>query len=394
MPGRDVAQLIMLGPPNTGTDCANLPASLDLYLPATLEIRPSYVRQIFNRQITHQHGVPFSVVAGTQLIEPIQSPCTDVPSDVAISLSSAGGIPIQLSQIAMLHTDLNNAKDVFDKFVKPLIQRIDFPIVQDAVIPASVAPDLDFTRIYTGHVDAGGSQQVTIQIDSVTVANFALYDPTRSMTITVRGATGNVVAIDATRNGVVIVNDPSTLIYLGYGFTNPRPGPWVVTLQSTNKTPPRGADYALTAQMRGGANLRASTTKLLPEIGEAIDLAARLELGGQTLNIREAKALVHYPDGKEETVALSSTGNEWKASWKPTMAGTHGIDVQVVGSLPDGSALERTAFISVDAQPSSSQVQWMQTLLGTATALVVVLIVLFIISRLRRRTKKNRPSTA
>src|SRR6266511_1241728 len=39
MGDRDVAQLIMLGSPHGGTPCANLPASLGFYLPATLELR-------------------------------------------------------------------------------------------------------------------------------------------------------------------------------------------------------------------------------------------------------------------------------------------------------------------------------------------------------------------
>lgn len=41
MTSRDIAQLLMLGSPMAGTDCADLPASLGLYLPASLEIRPA-----------------------------------------------------------------------------------------------------------------------------------------------------------------------------------------------------------------------------------------------------------------------------------------------------------------------------------------------------------------
>jgi len=83
MTERDVAQLIMLGSPMAGTDCANLPASLGLYLPATLELRPSYVRQIFNPQVSHRHGVAFHALAGVPILEGFKSPCTDVPTDLA-----------------------------------------------------------------------------------------------------------------------------------------------------------------------------------------------------------------------------------------------------------------------------------------------------------------------
>jgi pimeloyl-ACP methyl ester carboxylesterase len=384
---RDVAQLIMLGTPNAGSACANLPVSLSFYLPASLEIRPSYYSEMFNRQITRRRGIPFSMVAGTQLSEPVQSPCTDVPSDVAVSLESAQAIAIKLEKIQLLHIDLNASKEAFEKFVKPLLQRTEFPNHPDPAPLANATPDLDFTRIYTGHVDAGGSQEVTIQLDNVTVANFALYEPTRSLSVTVRGATGNVIALDPVRNGIVVINDPTTLVYLGYGFTNPRPGPWKITLSATNKTPARGADYAVTAQLRGGAHLNARASKLLPRIGEAVDLVARLELGGQALNVREARALIHDPEGKLETLALTASGADWKATWQPRIAGLHGVDIQTRGTLPDGTALERSAFLSIEAQPSDLQTQITQTIVGGVALVIVLGIATWIVSRFRRRAK-------
>ncbi|MBI4790090.1 MAG: alpha/beta hydrolase [Chloroflexi bacterium] len=390
MTERDVAQLIMLGTPNSGSACANLPAALNYYLPATLEIRPSYFENMFNRQINHRRGVPFSMVAGTPLIEPLQSPCTDVPSDVAVSLKSAQSIPIKLSQIQLLHTALNTSPEVFEKFVKPLLQRIEFPNELDPALIQAPAPELEFTRIYTGHVDAGGSQEVTIQIDQVTVASFALYEPTRSLTVTVRGATGNVIALDPTRNGIVVINDPSTLVYLGYGFTNPRPGPWKITLSATDKTPARGTDYAVTAQLHGGANLQARASQLLPQVQEPVEFFARLVLGGQALNIREARALIHNPDGQLETVALTASGAEWKATWKPQMAGLHGVDIQASGTLADGTPLERSAFLSIEAQPLETQVQMTQTIVAGVASLVALASVWFIVARFRRRSKQKR----
>jgi hypothetical protein len=231
MPGRDVAQMIMLGPPNQGTDCAYLPSSLGYYLPAALEIRPSYVRNIFNPQITRRHGVPFTIIAGTPIFEQLKSPCTAVPSDLAIALSSASGIKAPLQQVDTWHIDLNVSEQVFTDFVKPLLQKTagEFSVEPDPAPPALPGEDLQFTRVFTGHVNPGSSATQTINIDNVAVASFALFDPTRSVTVTVRGATGNVIVLDPTRNGLIIVKDPETLVYLGYGFNNPRPGPWQVT---------------------------------------------------------------------------------------------------------------------------------------------------------------------
>jgi hypothetical protein len=334
--------------------------------------------------------VQFYALAGTSILEAFKSPCTDVPSDIAVSLNSAAGISLSLTTLPLLHTDLNTSKQVFEDFVRPLLQK---PVGEFQADPdvAPVAPDqeaLQFTRIFTGHVEAGGSREVTVNIDQVAVASFALYDPTRSLTVTVRGATGNVIALDATRNGLIVVDDPSTLVYLGYGFQNPRPGPWRITLAATDKTPSRGADYALTAQVRGGAILRAQASTLLPQLNEPVDLTARLELAGQTLPIRNAKALIRYPDGRGETVDLSASGDGWKATWRPTLFGVYGINLQVSGSGPDGAPLEREAFLSVQSQPPAGQAAASQRLIGVVILLVLValigVMILFIIRLMKR----------
>ncbi|CAG0991425.1 partial Lipase EstA, partial [Anaerolineae bacterium] len=389
MPGRDVAQLIMLGPPNQGTDCAYLPSSLGYYLPSALEIRPSYVRNVFNQQITHRHGVPFTVIAGTPIVEAVKSPCAAVPSDLAIAFDSASGIIAPVKQSDAWHTDLNMSERVFADFVKPLLQKTigEFPVEPDPAPRAPTEDDLQFTQVFTGHVSAGASETRTINIDTVTVANFALFDPTRSLTITVRGATGNVIALDPTRNGLVVVKDPATLVYLGYGFTNPRPGPWQVTLAATNETPSSGADYALTAQLKGGAVLKAHSNTLLPKHDETVQLSARLELAGQALSIRDAHARVRSPDGATKTIVLTSAGNEWKTDWKPGVTGLHGIDVVVNGNAPDGTIIERSAFLSVDVQPTPEQVQSSQLLFGAGIGLVGIVIVTGIL--LRRRGKRR-----
>ena len=270
MQGRDVAQLIMLGSPMAGTDCADLPAALGLYLPATLEIRPSYVEGIFNRQITHRHGVPFHALAGVPILEAFKSPCTAVPTDLAVSQESVTAIPLQATQLPILHIELNTSREVFDQFVMPLLEQPAgaFHAEPDPAPPGSNQETLQFTRVYTGHIAAGASQEVIIPIDAgVSVASFALYDTTRTISVTVTGATGNVIALSPEKNGLVVVKDPATLFYLGYGFQNPRAGVWRVRLQATHQTPSSGADYALTAHFAGGATLKAGP-EYFPAPGE------------------------------------------------------------------------------------------------------------------------------
>ncbi|HEX9077501.1 MAG TPA: hypothetical protein VF932_17065 [Anaerolineae bacterium] len=385
MPGRDIAQMIMLGPPNQGTDCAYLPSSLGYFLPAALEIRPSYVRNIFNPQINRRHGVPFSIIAGTPIIEPVKSPCASVPSDLAIALDSAGGIPADIYQVDVWHSDLNRSPQVFQEFVRPLLQRTvdQFPSEPDPVPPTPAEEELQFTRVLTGHLNAGASATRTINIDNAAVANFALFDPTHSLTVTVRGATGNTIALDPTRNGLVVVQDPEALFYLGYGFTNPRPGPWQVTLQTTDLTPSTGTDYAITAHLQGGAVLKARVSTLLPQPDETIQLAAHLELAGQTLPVVDAQASVRYPNGEIKNIPLSANGGEWQASWSPTGPGLYGIDVVMNGKAPDGTPIERSAFLSLEAQPTSEQISVARFLLIAGIASLFVIMTAWILVRRR-----------
>lgn len=384
MDERDVAQLIMLGSPQRGTACANLPAAAGLQLPATLELRPSYVENLFNRQITRRQGVPFYILAGTRIVEPVGSPCAAVPSDIVISQESATGISATVTEMPVLHTELNTSPRVFDEFVRPLLLRAttEIPTVADPPAPDTEQTEpLQFTRVYTGHISSGEVETRTINIDQVTVASFALYDPTRSLTVTVRGATGNIIALSPITHALTVIDDPDTLLYLGYGFNNPKPGPWRVTLQTTDATPSEGADYALTARYEGGARVEAQSSTLLAAPDEEVVFTATLALAGEPLPIEVATARIVAPNGEREQVALEQSGPAYRGVWRPTQPGVHGVDIFVEGRTPDDVLLERTAFLAVEVQQSESESR--MRLLGLALTAVVVLVGLVIVWRRR-----------
>ncbi len=395
MQDRDVAQLIMLGSPMGGSDCAVLPAALGFFLPASIEIRESYMTGVFNQQITHRRGIEFYDLGGTAILEPFKSPCTSVPNDTVVSFDSINAITLEASQIETIHSNLPFSDEAFQDFVKPLLQRTadTFLSAPDpAPLPQTESP-LQFTRVYTGHVDSGGSTELTINIDEdLSVASFALYDASRSVTTVVRGANGNVIELDPNTNGFIQIDDPSSLFYLGYGFANPRSGPWQITLQATESTPANGTDFAISVYFVGGAKLEATSNTLVPQPNEQVEFKANLTLGGQPLEIKAAQAVIKAADGNVETLNFPS-GQNISTTWTPQNAGTYAVDIIVTGIAPDGSTVERTDFLAIEVQTNPSQGQITFNLIAV---IMIVLLVLFLILRaifrgtgkLVRRVKK------
>lgn len=391
----EVAQLIMLGSPMAGTECANLPAALNFYHPAALEIQPLYVNGIFNQQITHRKGVPFYAIAGVPIQEAIQSPCTPVPTDLAVSLESVRAIPLILSKTPVLHTELNTSEQVFREEVLPLLQTPagEFPGPQpDPAVDNTPVEPLQFSRVFTGHIDPGGQELVVVPIEEgITLASFALYDSSRSLETVVQGASGNVIEVTTEANGLVRVEDPSMLLYLGYGFNNPNPGEWRITLQATGETPPEGADYALMAVFHGGAELHARTSVLLPEQDQPLQITAELASDIPGLGITEARANVRLPDESEEEILLEVSGNRASGEWTPHLPGLSYIQVFVEANGPEEQIIDRTAFLVVETQPPQGLARRSLLVLGVVTgSLCAGLVVLVSLGVSFWRRKKDR----
>jgi len=385
----DVAQLIILGTPMAGSACANLPAALGFLLPATLEIQPAYMNNVFNQQIVHRRGVPFHALAGTKLLDAIQSPCTPVPSDLVVTVDSVKAIPMPVQEIDLLHTELTTSPRVFEEFVRPLLQTPpgQFEAAED--LPAGQAPAVSqqFTRVYTGHLNPGETQEIVINIDAnVTVANFALYDTSRSLDVSVTGASGNTIALDAEANGLIKVEDPSILFYLGYGFKQPRPGRWLVTLLTSETTPPAGSDYAIMAVFDGGATLTARTDLTVPALNETVTVSADLTANGQPIALQSAQAALRKPDGSVETLDMTINGNTAALEITPDASGIYGIEVSVTALALDGMPVDRAAFLSFEVQPVNEQIARVRYLVVGG---VIVMVVAGIIFALRMRRKRN-----
>jgi hypothetical protein len=367
MDERDVAQLIMLGTPNGGSNCALMLGSLGLYEPAGLELREDYIRNVFNPQITERHDIPFYNFAGTPIQQSILSPCSATPNDMVVSLDSAASVSVELVEVPNLHTDLTISAELFTEHVAPLLQKSfgDFDIqrAQPTTVVTRDEEPVQYSQVFTGvvtsaEVTSTGGMTHVINIDNdVAVAAFGLYDPSRTLTVTVRGASGNVIALSPDANGLTVVDDPEALLYLGYGFTNPRPGPWQVTVQPTSRTPPLGIEYAILTQFVGGATISATLSNHLPGLDEEVVLNAALNLGDETLALDNAQVVLHQPDGFSRLLATSPSGDGITVTFQPEEVGIYGIDLNMRAVLPDGTIAERSTYLALEAFEDAPQIR-------------------------------------
>jgi len=390
-----VAQVIFLGSPMSGSACTYPLASLGFLLPASLEILPDYMIHIFNQQIIHRHGIPFYMVAGTLLIDPLTSPCASAPSDTVVAFGSATSIALDgIQELPMFHGDLTTNKQVFDNDVRHLLQSPpgSFAPRQDLVAPSENTLSEQFSRAYTGHLKPGETAQVTINIDpNVSLANFSLYDSSRSLEIEVRGASGNVIVLDTQKNGVLKIEDPATMLYLGYGFKQPKPGKWVVTLKTTGVTPPAGADYSIIARFTGGMAMTASSSVTIPSQGQVVVIQARLQSNGSSPKVESATAQVRKPDGTQESLNLTANGDGYTVDYKPDQTGLYSAEVMLAGQGTDGFGFDRAVFIAFEVQPNTAEVEPVRVTVMLALAgLCLVAIIILALMLIARRRKKQR----
>ncbi len=359
---RDVAQLIMLGTPNGGSNCALMLGSLGLYQPAGLELREDYIRNVFNPQITEQHGIPFYNFAGTPIQARLLSPCSKVPNDMVVSLSSAAAAPVALVEVPILHTDLTGSAELYHQHVAPLLRKspTDFaqPLTHTTLpVVASEVP-VQYSQVLSGTVANGVDSTHVIEIDAdVAVASFGLFDPSRTLTVTVRGASGNVIPLSPDANGLTVVDDPEALLYLGYGFENPRPGPWQVTVHATPRTPPLGTQYAIVTQYVGGAVIDAALSNHLPGLDEAVELTAVMRVGRQAVATESASVTLTHPDGTTEMLATTQAEGAITATFRPAQTGIYGIDVALRATLPDGTVAERATYLALEAFATAPEIR-------------------------------------
>ena len=296
---------------------------------------------------------------------------------------SVAKVTAPITEAPLLHTDMTGAERVFKDFVAPHLQKRagEFPADRDPPLPSTTSAPEQFTKVFTGHVDPGGSREIVINLDKLSVASFALYDTTRSLSVTVRGASGNVINLAPGANGLVEVKDPAALFTLGYGFNKPAPGAWKVTLQATERTPGKGADYALAAKVVGGAVLRTRADQMVVKPDQPITISSSLELAGRPMTGVTMQALIRRFDSGTEEINFTDSGDEKRAVWIPKESGIYAVDVVARGSTPDGLQVERADFLTFEVQPDPTRGQLSLALMVIAGITLVTGLIFWLMNR-------------
>lgn len=125
-----VSHLIMLGTPNLGSPCA-VPMSDVLgwheNATPTYQLRPDFIVDQFDKTVTAQNGVPFSVMAGRGW-GLCGIPELAVPGDLVVSVKSAWWNYTDVAETFDLHTQLTDDASILTSFIKPRLA-VALPVV-------------------------------------------------------------------------------------------------------------------------------------------------------------------------------------------------------------------------------------------------------------------------
>jgi hypothetical protein len=67
----------------------------------------------------------------------------------------------------------------------------------------------------------------------------------------------------------------------------------------------------------------------------------------------EVRARIVHPDGTRESLGLTAAGEQFRTEWTPPGEGLYSIEISARGTMPDGSPLERSHFLAVEAQAAT-----------------------------------------
>jgi pimeloyl-ACP methyl ester carboxylesterase len=343
-------QLFMAGTPNGGTPCGRIPAAIGLFSPATTQITPEYLSQVFNPVVRDRRGVPFFAIAGDAVQEKVAIRCTELPTDRYVSVRSVlQGVPVAPDRIAGIHSDLNNGEGSFERIFASLARSPEqYPIEMDpATTPLADPEQAQSTLVQSGTLTAGETVSVTLTIDQARSASFMLLAPGSEVSMTIKTVAGRILTEETplTNPNVTFERtlDDNGMVSLGYGVVEPRAGAWEIGL-TARKTPPGGGPFAVLATMDTDLALAAAIEPGAPRAGQPARLTARLS-GPQPPQEVALQARISGATGDTVVLPLEPEGDAFSATWTPPASGEYTIVVEAAGVDEAGNPFERLSVL-------------------------------------------------
>lgn len=327
-----VSHLVMLGTPNMGSPCAELvsaPAVIAGGGRPTLQLTTAYISLVFDHQITNQHGVPFSVIAGTG----IPTCLSLINGDIVVTKDSAWWDYTDVGTApGDLHTTLPHDPAVVDNWVMPHIavssdaywtptgapKRLTQRSVRRAVPTATTTGPAVVSALATS-IAPGGSKTLTAPVTgtATTLATTLVANP--SVTIRVTRPDGRIAASQTSSSPHAA--DPFRMI----SVSRPAAGRWTIRLTNTGTS---AASVMASAELEGTSTLATATAKALS--GRRLQISTRLHTGRSPITGASAVAYLRGDSGRLVTVRLHDDGRSGDAHARD------GVYTARTGALPQG----------------------------------------------------------
>jgi len=363
-----VNQLYMIGTPNAGSTCAIVPAALGLYVPASTQVTPSYVRYIFNREINDPRNVPFFVLAGDPIRNYTALICTAVPTDVYVSVASAASaIPVIATTRPVVHGKQTQSAEVFDVVFQSLSRGPDeYPIaLPTETVPQPKEGDSDspqIAAIQSGSLTPGKRVSLSIEVEQAPAVSFVLYAPAQDVDMVITSSRGRDIRPDTVPKLPDVTlhkdGDPGTTVTQGFAIKNPEPGTWKVILTPKAGMQKGGGFWTVAAFVWSDLRLTAEAQPAVTKAGEDVVLRAALTGPSDGTStkvsavIRDAKGSVvgELPLWDDGAHGDEEAGDGvFAAPWTPQAPGLYTVALTAVGHRTDGNAFQRVTVIVVEA---------------------------------------------
>ena|GEM_PF-2675419 len=168
------------------------------------------------------------------------------------------------------------------------------------------------TPTISGHLTAGQVITIPVPIDTNIQSNFDLTWTAGDLSLTLKNPNGITIdpAYAATHSDEVVYTentDPSSLLFANYAFNTTVLGQYILTV-STNNVGSEGTDFSLSVQVDSPRTLSIVTDQTLYPTGGIATLTAAIENAGVGLTGATVQALISKPGVVNDTVTLTDQG--------------------------------------------------------------------------------------